>query len=227
MSVQRVTCPNCRTTSNVLATMTQVQCPQCGAVFNARVPSPAPVAQAAPAESADASDGDDYKEYYPMIAGIIGLLVLMLVIVGVSISISFKEKQETAAQIAAMEAKAAEEERKRLENPQYRIVKLPESSRMRLYLDYRRLAGSSIEKKILLQKESKARKDLDNMLAAIVKREITHFALEYNITEDDVYQIIAEGDHKQWSLPEDQRRKIKTEPVDEKSTEKTPPDDES
>jgi len=39
---------------------------------------------------------------------------------------------------------------------------------------------------------------LQETLEKVVDREITHFALIYKVTEDDIMQIVAEGDAKKW-----------------------------
>ena len=75
---------------------------------------------------------------------------------------------------------------------------MPESTRKTIYLDYRKLVGSSTEKKVMIMKESPVNKGLQGMLGKTVDREITHFSLIHQISEDDVRQIIAEGDAKQW-----------------------------
>ncbi|TWT98409.1 zinc ribbon domain-containing protein [Stieleria varia] len=206
MSVLQVTCPACKTTSNVVATMTNVRCPQCGAVFNARTPvqaAPAGQAQANPASTnADDDDADssDWSQYAPVIAGIVGLCLLMLILVGASIAMSRSKPAavDPVTEDTAMDAAKSDE-------PEFRVVNLPESTRRTIYHDYRRLAGSSIDKKVPLQKDAPARQKLDKVLNQIVDREITHFALNYGISEDDVRQIVAEGDAKQWSINSSQR----------------------
>jgi hypothetical protein len=80
----------------------------------------------------------------------------------------------------------------------YRVVDLPESTRRSIYRDYRLTAGSSVEKKVMVPKDSVAAKTLGKTMGALLNREITHMALLNNISEEDILQIVAEGDANEW-----------------------------
>jgi hypothetical protein len=80
----------------------------------------------------------------------------------------------------------------------YRVVDLPESTRRNIYRDYRLTAGSSVEKKVMVPKDSVAAKTLAKTMGAHLDRDITLLALLNNISEEDVLQIVAEGDANGW-----------------------------
>ena len=50
----------------------------------------------------------------------------------------------------------------------------------------------------MILKDSPVNKALQSTLGKINDREVTHFSLIHKITEEDVMQIVAEGDAKQW-----------------------------
>ena len=189
MSVRRVTCPSCNASANVMPTMTNIKCPSCGAVWNVNNPVAKKPQAANQSETDDSSDEPNIA----LFAGIGGGAIVLLAIVGMSIAFSLPTKEKKQSEPAA-ETVAAEEP-----PADFRVVtKLSEKTRQEIYFDYRRMAASSIEKKVFVAKDSPVGKALDDMLHKTVDREITHFSLIHNVTEDDIMQIVAEGDAKKW-----------------------------
>ncbi len=80
----------------------------------------------------------------------------------------------------------------------YREIALPESTRQQIYHDYRQAAGSTVEKQVPIPKDSAVRGALGRTLGQTLDREITLHASIHNISEDDVKEIIKEGNAKQW-----------------------------
>lgn len=208
MSVQQVSCPSCRAVTRVVATMTSVRCPSCGAIFNPNAPAPAPAPAQAPAQAQAAAkqpmdmDDPDISGNKQLIAVLVGVAAMTLVIVGITIAVLISNRGKKAKREAAA---AAEEAAMPLPKPDFRVVDLPDTVRMKIYKDYRQAAGSSSEKKVMVQKDSPLGQRLSGTLGAIVDREVKLHALQNNISEEDVYQIIAEGTAKEWSLPVGER----------------------
>ena len=191
MSIRRVNCPACKSVANVPATMTDIKCPSCGQVWNVNQP------QAAAPTSTPTSSGDQANSNAAVLAGVAGAVV-MLAILGISL-VLFLPVTEDATTDPVSNSKPEEIDVAVVESPSsYREVDLPESTRKQIYWDYRLMAKSSIEKKLMIPKDSPVRSSVEGMLQKTVDREVKHFSLLYNISEDDVMQIVAEGDAKQW-----------------------------
>ena len=184
MSIRRVTCPSCHASANVMATMTNIKCPSCGAVWDVNNPV---AAKPAAAEPDTESSGETNV---PLIAGLAGVVVF-LAIAGLAIIFLLPTKDQQAP--AEVEAAPSD-----TQVATYREVKLPESTRQKIYFDYRRMVASSTEAKLLIPKGSPVQVRLQETLEKVVDREITHFALIYKVTEEDIMQIVAEGDAKKW-----------------------------
>ena len=192
MSIRRVNCPACKSVANVPATMTDIKCPSCGQVWNVNQP------QAAAPTSTPASSDNRGNSNAAVFAGVAGAVV-MLAILGISIALFLPGTEDTKPQDPVSNTASEEVEVAVVEGPpSYREVDLPESTRQKIYWDYRLMAKSSIEKKLMIPKDSPVRSSVEGMLQKTVDREIKHFSLLYNISEDDVMQIVAEGDAKQW-----------------------------
>ena len=197
MTIRRVNCPACKAVANVPVTMTNIKCPSCGQVWNINQPQAAAPAAAPGGESQSA----DHAHHAVIFAGVAAAVVL-LAIVGISLVLFLPGKKEPAEKNSGRQeinpAAASTNVAAADAPPSYREVDLPESTRQKLYWDYRQMAASSIEKKVMIPKDSPVRTSLDGMLKQTVEREIKHFSLLYNISEDDVMQVVAEGDAKQW-----------------------------
>ena len=105
---------------------------------------------------------------------------------------------QTAAEGEATQADSAEVEEREKPPAYYRIVKLPESTRKKIYESFRIAASSSVEKKVMVPKASVAAKIMKSTMTAMVDREVTMLALQHRIEPDDVLQIVAEGNDKGW-----------------------------
>ncbi len=194
MSIRRVNCPACKAAANIPATMTNVKCPSCGQVWNVNNPEAAAPAARRPKATAQAKGSNGGNA--AVIAVVSGAVVL-LAIVGIALVLFLPQADKEPAEKPAS-SEIATAEPAVVQPPSYREVDLPESTRRKIYSDYRRMAMSSIEKKLMIPKDSPVRNSVEGMLTKTVDREITHFALENNISEEDVMQIVAEGDAKQW-----------------------------
>ena len=193
MSIRRVNCPACKAAANIPATMTNVKCPSCGQVWNVNNPDAAAPRAKSKATAEDESSNGGNAAMVAVISGAVVLLAIAGIALVLFLPDAAKEPPEapTSSEVVTAEPTADEP-------PSYREVDLPESTRQKIYSDYRRMAMSSIEKKLMIPKDSPVRNSVEGMLTKTVDREITHFALVYKISEEDVMQIVAEGDAKQW-----------------------------
>ncbi len=196
MSIRSIQCPGCRTTLNVPVAMANVKCPSCETIWNVDNPGAAKLGAAAIAakqEEAPAEKANDGKtQQAAIVAALVGGAMVMFAIVGISIMLL---NQTPPPQAASTE----EEETIKPRNPvPYRIVKLPEEQRKRIYDDYRTVAETTVEKALILPQGTRARKSLEVMLEKTYDRELVHFAMLHDIEVDDVAEIIKEGDAKVW-----------------------------
>ena len=185
MSIRTVTCPFCNAAANVPMAMTNIKCPSCGQVWNVNRPPAAGAPNTEEVEEEEESGG-----IHPLIfAGAAGACVFVAMIgIFLASMIPGQKKKPEPEQVAAV---AAEPE-------PYREIDLPESVRKRLYWDYRLMVKSSTEKKLMVPKESYTYKQVKGTMQGIVDREVKHFALLHNITEEEVLQVVAEGNAKKW-----------------------------
>jgi hypothetical protein len=98
-----------------------------------------------------------------------------------------------AAPSVAGEASAETQGRKN-----FRVVDLPESTRKKIHADYQRMIASSFGKSKRIPKSGAAGQALEGMLQGTVERERRRMALIYDISEEDILQIVAEGEAKGW-----------------------------
>ena len=75
---------------------------------------------------------------------------------------------------------------------------LSEEMRKKVYLDYRSVARTTLEKPLPLPQGSPPRQALEDMLQKTFDREIMRFAALHRITVEDIHEVIKEGDAKQW-----------------------------
>ena len=76
----------------------------------------------------------------------------------------------------------------------YEEIRLPESTRKKLYRDYRAVARTTLEKPLPLPQGSPPRAAMEKMLQQVFDRELTRFAALYRISESEVREVIKEGD---------------------------------
>tara|TARA_R110002049_G_scaffold72490_7_gene187590 strand:- start:173153 stop:173752 length:600 start_codon:yes stop_codon:yes gene_type:complete len=187
--------------------MANIKCGSCGAIWNVNNPAASSAATQASSRKPQRStlknsSSDSANSHMKVLAISIGGLLVLLALVGIGIAMFVSGSPEPVAEPIAQPqpptVAAAPKPVPVQTAPTFREVDLPESTRQAIYLDYRKLVESSTEKKVMIMKESPVNKSLQNMLGKTVDREIVHFALIHKISEDDVLQIIAEGDAKQW-----------------------------
>ena len=80
----------------------------------------------------------------------------------------------------------------------FRVVKLPEEHRRRIYAQTRKTAKVTTEKPLLLPKGGAVRQSLENMLQDTHDMGLGQIAALHDISVEDVSEIIKEGDAKQW-----------------------------
>lgn len=82
--------------------------------------------------------------------------------------------------------------------PEYQVIRLQESDRKKLYSAYRGVARTTVEKPLPLPQGSPPRKALEVMLQQTLDRELMRLAALYNISIDDVNEVIKEGNANYW-----------------------------
>ncbi len=215
MSVRRATCPGCNATLNVPATMTMVKCSSCSTVWDVNNPSaakkrPSPNRPAAGGAAKPADSGAEQpkkkrsqpaakKQMYTALATVVGGLVVLLVVAGFAIVLlTGGGDDDSTAQTESTTSDVADTEERETPPAYYRVVKLPESTRKKIYESFRIAASSSVEKKVMIPKNSVAAKGLASTMSSMVDREVQMLSLQHNISTDDVLQIVAEGNDKGW-----------------------------
>ncbi|WP_149498423.1 zinc ribbon domain-containing protein [Roseiconus lacunae] len=203
MSIKRLTCPGCGQSVNVPASMAKAQCPGCGQVFSTTQPVASPAKRVAPSPAAAKGqrDGATSADESKMLQWVL-VLGVCFVAMGVLIVLTYfrvsgeKEQSKQAAEVAAAaEAKAEEEARRNIE---YRVVDLPESTRMKIYRDYTAMTDSMGRNSKKVPSSGAAGKAFNQLMQTTADREVTHFALNHNISEEDVMQIVLEGQANDW-----------------------------
>ncbi|MGB7347883.1 MAG: hypothetical protein WBD20_26900 [Pirellulaceae bacterium] len=197
MSVRRVNCPQCNAALNVPATMTNVKCSQCATVWDVNHPPAAKAVKKSAASQRSDADDDGHrsaasKKRQSAVIALVGSLfvVFALATIGVILFTGGEDPAPPPVETVAEETPK--------EKGTYRVVNLPESTRRNIYRDYRLTASSSVEKKVMVSKDSVAAKTVGKTMGLIVDREVTHMALLNGISEEDVMQIVAEGDAEGW-----------------------------
>ena len=206
MSIKQVTCPSCRTAMNVMSSMASAKCQSCGQVFSVNAPATTTPQQSggAPRKSPQRADSDSNK----MVPWLVFGGVFLVAIGGIGI-MTFalrgggdSTRSEPAAPAPQTDTTAEQIGETGSEQdagpPTYKIVELPEGTRKKIYLEYNAMMDSSLGKAKRIPKSGVAGQSLRNMLGETVDRELTHMALVYGIEEDDIQEIIAEGNHKGW-----------------------------
>ncbi len=190
MSVKQVTCPKCRSTLNVVASMTSVQCSSCGTVFNPA--APATSRAAVPSHEPQSSDsGMDPTLQWLLMGGMAGLILLG--VVGVILFSMNTPPPPPPPPVV----KAPLDESIDLPDD-YKVVDLPLATKKRIYLEYNQMIESSFGKADKVPKSGVAGQQLRGMLTETVNREIRHFALLHNVSEEDIRNVIAEGKAEGW-----------------------------
>lgn len=204
MAIKSVSCPQCRTSVNVPASMASTKCPACGAVFSVSgAASPAASSASPKRVPADEDSGGPSGERLGqwLIVGGVALLAVIGLVVLTMTSFGKTVDGETADADAPMRDQATVVEALELnedEVPEYRVVDLPESTRKAIYRDYSKMIASSFGKAKKIPKGGAIGQALNQTLGQTVDREVTSMAIIHGITEEDIAQIYAEGQAKGW-----------------------------
>ncbi|KAA5543839.1 hypothetical protein FYK55_11765 [Roseiconus nitratireducens] len=203
MSVKRVTCPYCRTSMNVAASMASVKCQHCSGVFK---PGEQPATATPPGGATSAPKANSSPPLW-LIGTVVAAVVLL---VAAPVGYYFATANQAPAAPGADDSPAAPAAPVATtdgdpspsdddpETASYRVVDLPDSTRKKIYQDYQRMIDSSFGKAKRIPASGQAGTALRDMLGKTVQREITGLALIHHITEEDIYEIIKEGDAKGW-----------------------------
>lgn len=174
--------------------MANVRCPACSTVFNPSQPQSitrAPTAANASPASGEAADESASRA--PLIAGVVAGAILLMSMVGLLAVMVSRMPEKTPRPVVTEPPQQAS-----VAAREYREVALPEATRRSIYDDYRAAARTTVEKPLLLPEGTKVRANLEDMLQKTLDRELSHFAALHDVTVDDIREIIAEGDAKNW-----------------------------
>lgn len=199
MTIQHVKCPKCRTGANIPIAMATVRCPKCAHIWNPNEPEDSEEDPDNPsAASGSKRISGSSAKLAKMVGGVVAALLVLAIVVGASwyLTQSNSRTGQTLGQ-ASSSAPVAMPSPVATTEP-YRVIKLPESTRQKIYRDYRTAANTSVEKPIPLPKNWDSRKALDATLNKVLERELTMHASMHNIEVDDVIEILKEGNAKKW-----------------------------
>lgn len=198
MSVRQVQCPACKATANILVTMTNVRCPSCSHVWNTTDPK-ASAPQPTPAKSKAQQDEEEATNEKAILASVIGGAIALLVLVGLLFFFVLGGKNNNDGAAADSSNTNEPAETNTAPKRQYKVVeKLSVDTRKKLFREYKQMAATTIDKKIPIPSKSPVHGAVKNMLNKTADRELRHFSLLYNITENQVLDVVAEGEDKSW-----------------------------
>lgn len=214
MSVRAVTCPGCGINVNVPIAMANVKCPSCSTVWNVNQPSAAqrPATAKRPATAAAKSDdnaekGTGSQVSVAMMAAMVGGGLLLFTVVGVAAVLMTGDSSQANSSSDAGNSTPTASQGDSGASPatikpavpeEYRIIRLPEATRRRIYDDYRKVARTSVETPLMAPQGTRLRQATEGMLQGVFDRELARFAALHDITVDDVKEVIKEGDAKGW-----------------------------
>ncbi len=197
MAIQRVNCPRCGTAANVPVGMASVRCSSCGSVWNPSEPTDQKHA-ADEASSAAVSAPKSSLNTAKLAGGVFSTLLVLAFVCGAVWYLSPATPDAVPLSDPTPKPVTIAKQAEAPPPESYREISLPESTRQKIYRDYRMSAGTSVEKPIPLPKEWKSRQALDATFNSILERELTLHASVHNISVDDVTEILKEGNAKQW-----------------------------
>ncbi|MEO1618727.1 MAG: hypothetical protein AAFV88_22950 [Planctomycetota bacterium] len=200
MSVKRLTCPQCRTTLNVMANMASAKCPSCEHVFST-TETPKPAEPPAPKQTPKRQPAGGGNGVPWLIAG--GLLTLA---VGglIGLTLLTRSGETTTSSTTEATKPKTETTSPAFTSPalppvptDYVKVDLSETRRREIYREYKQMMGRSIGKSEEIPNGT-AGQAFKGMLGNTMKREITRLSLWYGITEEEYMHIVGEGQAKEW-----------------------------
>ena len=202
MAIKTVECPQCGTKLNVPATMGAAKCSACNRVFSTTEPQRAPPTRSSGSPASATIERGESNWVAWMVAG--GVFALALAgIAGLVMFGGDSASEPTAVTNDGTVSKSDSDingsaTTDSVAASDFREVKLPESTRRKIFRDHQAMIASSFGKSKKIPHGGAAGQALDKMLTATVDREITRMALVYGISEDDIAQIILEGKAKGW-----------------------------
>ncbi|MFG0254463.1 MAG: hypothetical protein ACF787_05110 [Rhodopirellula sp. JB053] len=204
MSVRVLKCPKCSAAVNVPAAMHSVRCPSCGNVFaasaSAQAAAPADNREdaalrsaAGPQDDADNESNDQTMTIIAVGAGLV--LVAILCVVGIwSLT---RGSEESAGDVATEPPQPVFAEATAEELAALTIVDIPERQRRDIYNDVRASARTTTERAFNVP-GSNVRDKLENMLDKTHENTLRQLAALHDLSVDQVRDIVAEGDTKNW-----------------------------
>ncbi|QDV63138.1 zinc ribbon domain-containing protein [Crateriforma conspicua] len=208
--IRSVTCPKCGKTSNVPEHIASVRCSKCGKVWNpgedAAAAEPKVDLAAKMAGYENEGGGKSKKKRKKSkssggsnkVAAIVASVIFVVALAGVGVYLWLQ--RDPSPQVAAVpdepEEEPADDDDVVWVAPDYREVNMPEADRKRIYMDMRSTAITSIEKPLLII--GPARVAMEKTLQDVYDREIRTQAALHDVPEDDIRQIVNEGDAKRW-----------------------------
>ncbi|TWT93591.1 zinc ribbon domain-containing protein [Neorhodopirellula pilleata] len=204
MTVRSLSCPQCKTSINIPAAMQTARCPACGKVFATSAGGSNPTPSGSHSDALkQANDSQENqaggKSSDPiMIYASVGGALLLLMIAGVAGVLLFAptrspvETESTAEATQPVLREPTEEELASLT-----IVKIPEDRRRRIYDEMRATAKITTEKPLMLP-DGRVRTSVEGMLEDTSEYSIKQLAALHDVSEQDVRDIVTEGDLKNW-----------------------------
>jgi len=198
MSIQHVKCPKCRTGANVPVAMATVRCPGCAHIWNPNEPeSEGDQGVDAPAKKKSKGSGGNAR----LVRNIIGALLLVGIVGGAAWYFTQSESSGSSETLLTQQARpSARQQPVAIATPAepYREIKLPELTRKQIYRDYRLASKTTVEKPIPLPKKWDSRAAVDATMSAVLENQITLHANINNVSNEDIAEVIKEGNAKKW-----------------------------
>lgn len=204
MSIKSVTCPKCNAAMNVAASMASTKCQACGNVFSVSgAIASRPAASGSPVNKAreTGSTSDGNLGHWLIVGGVTAVAILgLLAITFFRVGADAEPGPENQGPPMRKDARVVEDLQQQSEGGEieFRVVKLPESTRKLIYRDHKKMIASSFGKAKKIPKSGLAGQTLNKMLGGVVDNDVTKMSLIHGISEDDYAQIIVEGDAKAW-----------------------------
>jgi len=207
MTVRTLSCPQCKTSVNVPAAMQAARCPACGKVFATSGGASSPT-QGRPSgphsdalrQAAGASDdGSDEPKNDPMMVYVaVAGALMMLLIAGAAGWLLFSPSRSQVDKQSGVEVpQPVRREPTEQELATLTIVSIPEDRRRRIYDEMRATSKVTTEKPLMLP-DGRVRKSVEGMLENTYEYSVKQLAALHDVSEQDVRDIVAEGDLKNW-----------------------------
>jgi len=202
MAIQRLKCPQCGKGVNVPAAMASVKCPSCGRIWKINDDSDTDEVEESAEKVKQKRKPSRLTALLPVVLA--GMLVVAAVAGGSWWWINREPPPPTMAEYMAANRPGGQTGTQPSGQPvaaaaePYREIDLPESQRKQIYADYRTAVKGTVGKPLPIPQASVAKQALDATMAAMLEREVRRFAAAHDVTEDDIAEVIKEGNAKQW-----------------------------